>query len=220
MRVNTFTLAAIMTTTGSTFAVVVPFTETFSADSAGWRDSTSTALNWFASGGDGGTAYVSGPFNFVNNLANDTPVILRGQSNFNSSGGAIFGNWIADGVTSFSIAVRHNAGQPLNFFSRFASPAAFPGAVAVNFAPVMPNTWTTLTFPIDPSNPQFISFEGSDFNTVFSNVGRVQVGVSVPASMAGVDQSFAFDLDTVSLVPAPGALALLGVAGIFVRRRR
>lgn len=216
----TFTSVAVMITTGSSFAAVVPFTETFAADGANWRNSTSNPVTWSASGGDGGSAYVSGPFNFVNNVANDTPVILRGQSNFNSSGGALFGNWIADGVTSFSIAVRHNASGPLTFFSRFASPAAFPGAVAVNYAPVMPNTWTTLTFPINAANPQFISFEGADFNTVFSNVGRVQVGVSVPASMAGVDQVFAFDLDTVSLVPTPGALALLGLAGVFARRRR
>lgn len=217
---GTLVTLASMITAGSTLAAVVPFTETFSADSANWRNATSGALTWSASGGDGGTAYVSGPFNFISNVANDTPVILRGQSNFNSSGGALFGNWIADGVTGFSIAVRHNAQQPLTFFSRFASPAAFPGAVAVNFVPVMPNTWTTLNFPINAANPQFISFEGADFNTVFSNVGRVQVGVSVPANMAGVDQVFTFDLDTVSLVPSPGALALLGIAGLCVRRRR
>jgi len=214
-----FTACAVAFTVPSlAVGVIVPFTEEFTTDGANWRDNANAAVSWSGSGGPDDSAHVSAGFNFVASEANATPVILRGQNNFGSSGNAFVGDWIADGVTSFAITVRHDANVPLNFFARFASPAAFPGAVAVNFTPVLPNTWTTLTFAIDGSNPQFINFEGSDFAGVFSNIGRVQVGVSVPASLAGVDAPFTFGLDRVGVVPAPST-ALLGLLGLGLAAR-
>jgi hypothetical protein len=118
------------------------------------------------------------------------------------------------------MAVRNNAPAPVNFFARFVSPAGFPGAVAVEFAPVLPGAWTEITIPIDPANPQFISFETSDFNTIFSSIGRIQVGVQVPASLAGNPGSFSFDLDQVSIVPEPASVMLLMGLGVLGLRRR
>ena len=94
-------------------------------------------------------------------------------------------------------------------------------AVALEFQPVLPNTWTEINIAIDPLNPQFISFENTDFNSVFSNVGHMQFGVSTPAALAGLDAEFNFDIDAVSIVPAPAAWAvMMAVVGVGRRRRR
>lgn len=203
-------------------AAIVPFTEDFATDAAGWRDSAGTAsLSWQSAGGPDGGSFVSGVFNFANSATDDTVVQFRGQDEFGSSGGAFVGNWIADGVSEFTAYVRHDAGVPLNFFVRFSGPANFPGGTAVSFAPVPTGTWAPITIPIDASNPQFVSFEGTDFDTVFGNVGHVQIGVSVPEGLAGVDAPVSFDLDKVAIVPEPAVLTLLCVgATVGLLRRR
>jgi hypothetical protein len=198
--------------------VTNPFTEDFSGGASGWKNFNGSAdLAALASGGPDGGAYASGSFNFVSQASGATPVIVRGEAG--ASGNALQGNWIDAGVTQLSVWVRHNAPTPLTYFSRVSVTPA-PGAVAISFAPVMPNTWTQLQFAIDASSPQFISFEFGDFASVFSNVGRVQFGVSVPASLAGVDQGYTFDFDKVSFVPAPGAVGVVGLGLVAVGRRR
>lgn len=209
------------------FGLTSPFTENFDADAANWLNSNSTALLDFnATGGPDGSSYASGAFNFLNSAEDDSPVILRGTSSIvgASSDGAFFGNWAAGPIASFGVQVRHDADLPLTFFTRFADPNNFPGATAIHFAPVPPNTWTLLEVPINPANPQFVTFEGESFETVFDNIGNVQIGVSVPAALAGVDQEFHFDIDQVSIVPEPAAgtltsFAALGLWTVIGRRR-
>lgn len=202
---------------------IIPFTEEFSADAADWYDSAGTSeLNWIGSGGPDSSSYASGNLNFAPFAAGNTPAILRAQDEFNSSGNAFVGNWIAQDVDQFSFFIRHNAPQPLTFFARLSSPFNFPAAAAVNFVPVQPNTWTLVAFPIVPGNPQFV-FEGppSTFNSVFSNIGHIQIGVSVPAGLAGVNESYTFDIDKPSIVPEPGVAGLLMMGiGVVVARRR
>ena len=220
MTIGAIVVASACTT--SVHAALVPFTEGFDSDESSWRDSTGNALlNWFNTGGPAGAGdgYASGMFNFAGSAAGDTPVILRGQESFGSSGGAFSGDWIADGVTEFSFSFRHDAPAPVNVFTRFASSFNFPGAVAVDFVPVLPNTWTEVTIAIEPANPQFISFSGQSFEAVFSSIGNLQIGVQVPGSLAGFDSDFTFDIDNVSIVPAPGAASLL-LAGLLTGRRR
>jgi hypothetical protein len=203
-------------------ATIVPYTEEFAADAANWRDAAGlTPLAWNAAGGPDAGSYASTTFNFVSSAANSTPGILRAQDEYNSSGNAFVGNWIADGVNQLSIAVRHNSPEALTFFTRIAGPSNFPGVAAVNFVPVVPNTWTTLIFPIVPGNPQFV-FEGppSTFNSVFGNVGHVQVGVMVPAALSGVDQSFTFDVDKASIVPEPASFCVLACGMLLLASRR
>ncbi len=204
---------------GTSFATVVPFTETFSSPAANWSSAgTFTALTYPASGGPDGSGYGSAEFNFANAQNGEQPLLFRGQSNFNSSGNAFVGNWIADGVTSFSFSVRHNGPASVSFFARFA-PAAGPGAVALAMPALAPNTWITYTVPIDPG--AFFIFEGTTFNSTFSDVARVQVGVLVDANLAGHADPVTFDIDNVRIVPAPGAASLLGLGVIAgVRRRR
>ena len=217
-------LLASLICTACALAGTVPFTEEFETDAAGWYDTSETLLlTWASDGGPDNSSHVLGAFNFLNSAPGDTPLLFRAQDEFNSSGGAFEGNWITGGVSEFSAFVRHDAGLPLTYFARFSSPFNFPGAVALNFAPVPSATWTLISFEIDPGSPQFLSFEGSDFETVFSNIGHIQIGVSVPEGLAGIDQEFVFGLDKATIVPEPGTLAILVVgSGVFLgcRTRR
>lgn len=214
-------LAAVMfAAVSATQAATVPFTENFTTDNANWKNAASADLAYLASGGPDSSSYVTGTFSFATSLANDTPVLLRGQDNFNASGDAFVGNWISDGVTELTAYVRHNAPMPLNFFARIVSSANFPGAIAVDFVPVLPNTWTQVTFDVSATSFQFVSFEGSNYNAVFSNIGNVQLGVSVPAGLAGYTPAVTFDLDQPSITPEPASLGLLAAGGLALLRRR
>ncbi len=209
-------------------ATTVPFTENFSADTAQWLNFNGAApLSFSATDGPDNSSYASGTFNFKDSIFGaQGPVVYRGTTSVlgQSSGGAFFGNWIADGAGKLTAQVRHNAPVPLTYFTRFAAPVNFPGATAVHFAPVLLNTWTEITVDISATNPQFVTFEGSDFATVFGNIGNLQIGVSIPQALAGVDQEISFDLDQVSIsaVPEPGSLVLatLACCGVLGLRRR
>lgn len=213
-------LAAWVWSASGVQAAVVPFTEDFDADNAGWKDTASADLSFVAAGGPDGSGYVSGSFSFANAAEGDTPVLLRGQGNFDASGDAFVGNWLSDGVSGFNAWVRHDAPFPLTYFARFASSINFPGAVAISFAPVPPNTWTKISFDIGALNPQFVTFEGSDFNSVFGNVGNVQLGVSVFAPLAGYIPAVTLDLDRPTITPEPATLGLMSLGGWALLRRR
>jgi len=213
--------AVVLQAVPTTRAATVPFTETFSADAANWRDTTGAAsVDWSASGGAGDSAFAHTSFNFVDSAANDTPILFRGQDEFGSSGGAFVGDWVTGGVTGFAASVRQDSGVPLNFFVRFAGPNNFPGANNVFFVPVPSGTWTDLFAPLPNAS---LIYEGPlTYGQVFGDIGHVQIGVSVPASLAGSDAALQFGLDNVSIVPDPATLGLLAIGGlaIAVRGRR
>jgi hypothetical protein len=224
-RAATLMIGLLAFTPMLSHATTVPFMEDFASDVANWGDNTGLALvDHVGLGGPDGSAYASAQFALAG-LGGESVVLFRGQDEFNSSGGAFTGNWIADGVGTFSAYVRHDAPLPLNFFTRFSGPANHPGATAVRFAPVLPNTWTLMEFDIEASNPAFVTFEGTDFNTVFSNIGHVQIGVSAPEALDAVSTSFAFDIDgpSVSAIPEPASWILVAgsmAAGVLRRRPR
>jgi hypothetical protein len=178
-------------------------------------------LNHVASGGPDGGSYASAS----TALAGTSMVLFRAQDEFNSSAHALEGNWIADGAGEFSAFVRHNAPMPLTYFARFSGPGNSPGGIAVKFAPVISGVWTQLKFAINPGNPEFVTFEGSSFSTVFTNIGHLQLGVNVPAALAGNITQYTFDIDKASLaapVPEPTAFVASVIAGMSLMcwRRR
>ncbi len=223
---------------GSAFAVDVPFTETFSTGNANWRTSDSlTPATWNSVGGGApdNAGFISTTRSFVNDPASQTapPVLLNALSNLipsqGASGGLLFGNWATSGVTTFTFDIRHNAPVALTAFARFARATNFPGATAVGFVPVQPNVWTTITINISPTSPNFVSFENSNYNTVFGvnaapgfqAIGRVQLGVFVPQSLAFTTPTYTFEFDNVRVIPSPSAAGLM-VIGLCAggRRRR
>lgn len=230
--VTTFVLAVSLSTWGT--ADVVNFTETFAPNDSNWRGPDSTGadiLDFVTSGGPDGSSYVSFQSDFSDfpdgsgmGGGQPTPVFFRGQQSFGSSNGAFVGDWIEDRVTEFSFEFRHNLPVPVTVFSRFAPAANFPGAVAIDFAPVLPGQWTEVSIAIDENSPQFISFSGFDFESVFSNVANVQIGVSVPPGFGGSPLNFRFDLDNVQVttaaVPEPATGLLLGVLMTMTLRRK
>jgi len=218
-------------------AATVPFTETFATDNSDWLNATENGdvpAGFQAAGGPDGGSHAEGTFNFQGLTPESrSPVIFRARQLdlgegvvITASDGNLFGDWIDDGVKKLTAQVRHDAPLPLSFFARFAGPNNFPGAVAVSFAPVLPNTWTQLEFNINQGNPQFFGFPESSFESVFPNIGRLQLGVSLPPALLGVDRTVTFGLDNVSVLstPEPGSAALLlaavaGAAGMRTRRR-
>jgi hypothetical protein len=68
-----------------------------------------------------------------------------------------------------------------------------------------------------------VTFEGSNFNTVFSNVGHVQLGVSAPAALTADATVFTFDIDKASIamvVPEPTTLIAIIIAGAALASSR
>jgi hypothetical protein len=222
-------LAAAFAVVSPAGAATVPFTETFATDNANWSIGSSTvyaAATWNATGGPSGGTFISrlgsgtgGPFS--------GPTIFRGQAgqepadvdlDFNSSNGAFVGNWITDGVGTFSVDYFHNHTGPLNVSIRFANPSNTPGASSVNFL-VSPNTWTTLTVPIVDSLTSFQSYgalgsvpDATSFDAIFSNIGNIQLSLPTGTNLPGV--TFGIANPTIAPVPEPSTWAMVGVAAM------
>ncbi len=202
---------------------VVPFTEDFTGGAEGWRDAAGTGpASWVAAGGPDGSAYVTASYLVPAEPPPFGAILFRAQDEFGSSGGAFEGDWISDGVLEFSFFIRHDGPAPLDVFARFSGPLNFPGAVGLSFISVPAGAWTQITIPIAPASPNII-LEGAPYEDVFSNVGHVQIGVIPSALFAST--TLTVDLDKVSIVPAPGTVALLAAAGFtgvprLARRRR
>ena len=217
-------LAVTFVGTSIASAATVPFVEDFSSDVANWKDAIDQPLLFQAAGGPDGSSYATTAFSFSGNAAGDNQTIFRGHDAFDSSGDAFVGNWIADGVGTLRAMVRHDAPVPVSYFARLAPSTNFPGAIAIQFAPVLPNVWTPLSFEISASSPQLFYFEGGDFASIFSQMGNIQFGATVPDSLAGSTTSFTFDLDQVAIarIPEPAAvgLGLVCLMGWALRRVR
>jgi hypothetical protein len=222
-------LAATFAAATPVQAVTIPFTETFAVDNANWSIGSSTvyaAATWNATGGpSGGT--------FISRLGSGTgspfsgPTIFRGQDNFDSSGDAFVGDWIAAGVGTFSVDFFHDHSSALNVSVRFANAFNDPGASSVNFL-VDPSTWTTLTIPIVDSTSSFQTYgslgsvpNSTSFNTIFSSIGNIQLSLPTGTDLPSV--TFGLANPTIAPVPEPGTWAVIGAAaaaGLGIRLRR
>lgn len=219
-------IVALAFVTSAASAAVSPFTENFAADSANWYNNNSSApVGWSSSGGPDGSSYATTSFNFGSftpgvPIPGNTAVLFRAQDEFNSSGNALVGDWVAGGINELSFWVRHDAPEAVTFFARFATPANSPAWSGIGPA-VAPNVWTQVTLPLSIAT---LTYEGppgagqTQFNNVFGNLGHVQIG-AFAQNLAGLNQDITFDLDQVSIVPAPAALAML-LPALFLNPRR
>lgn len=236
-RMTVSAVAGLLALAGSALpaagALVVPYTETFAADTARWSDRSSfRALSFVPSGGKDGSSYASGSFAFTGNGAGDQVAVLRGQGNFNSSTSNFVGNWITGGVATFSVDIRQHTGGDAQMYLRFATAAGFPGAAYTIPFLIPNNTWTTVSVSINANNPGFTfenfrdpmdpNFSTLAFADAFSAISRVQVAIGVPQALAGTTTAVVFDLDNPAIVPTPGigALACMGGLAALSRRRR
>jgi hypothetical protein len=206
-------------------ALTYPFNENFEAGTADWRENANANVDHVATGGIYDSGYVTTEFSFTS-ADNLQEAVFRGQNNFDSSGDAFVGNWLAAEVSRLRAFVRHDAPVSLDFFVRVATSGNSPAVSFTQPLPVTPGaSWTKLDFDISFANP-FRTNEGPPtlafYNNVMANVGNVQIGVIVPVELADDPQTFTFDLDRIGIVPEPSSvmLALCGVALALVRRRR
>lgn len=221
--------AAIGLVPAAAQAVTVPFTETFSADRAGWVYGTSTPAIWQATGGVENGPFISGTATPLG--SGFGAIVFRGNDANDASGDAFVGDWITGGVKQFSAYVRHDAEVPVNFYFRLDRGAGAAGSSNV-FSPVLPNTWTKLTLPIEVGSFQSFGAAGNlfpgdlnaQFNHVFSSIANVQIATSIDQQPGVIGNAFTFGLDSVAVVPEPSgvvmALAAAGCAAGYWGRRR
>lgn len=201
--------------------VVTPFTETFESGANGWSQGGFSAPTFHVGGSIDGSAYISsnadlnsaGPFGLS---------VFRGQDDFDASGDAFVGDYLASGIDRISFDFRHNAGQDLGVALRVATSNNFPAFAVELASPVASGEWVSLSFDLSFFNP-LLTIEGAPtpeaFNAIMQSIGNLQVSVDRPD---GLDTPLVvdFDLDNVSITPAPGSLALLGLGGLAATRRR
>ncbi|MBA4027856.1 MAG: hypothetical protein C0475_01695 [Planctomyces sp.] len=195
---------------------VVPFTETFDNGVAGYTSSFGTPLTFngvllfrgtIPTGGFGASTVLAA--NFANN----------------PSGGAFIGNYLTNpnAPLTFSFDVRVIAAPvPLTFSLRVVqAPGNFPAVVLTQPGTLdLGNGFTRVSFLISPTAPGLVP-EGPPspafINGVLSNVGSIQILVNDSAANGTL---VGFNFDNISIVPAPGAAGLLGLAGLLAARRR
>lgn len=210
--------AVALTVSYARAGVSIPFTEDFTVDASNWVDAVfQPTLTWHAAGGPDGSSYVSTTYNVPDPIPPFGAIAFRGHDEFDASNDAFVGDWKAGQVKEFSFWIRHDATLPIDVFSRFATSNNFPGAAGVWFAPVLPNIWTLITIDVTKNSPQLV-LEGSPWESVFENVGNVQIGINPSDPLIG--QTITIDIDRISMTPAPGALGLLLVGGAWLRPGR
>ncbi|RMF78727.1 MAG: PEP-CTERM sorting domain-containing protein [Planctomycetota bacterium] len=207
-RIITVSVLVAVALASTASAAIIPFTEEFSADNANWTDvSGLSGLTWNAAGGPDGGSYVSGTVNFLAFPDGSNPVAAQGTQADGASGGAFFGDYIAEGVTGFAMWVRHDFSTPLQFFGRFATPTPGFAGIALQFGAALPNEWTPIFFPVGPTSPNFVTYEAGTFETVMNNITKLQIGVIVPTGMGGLDQDITIDVDKLTIIPEPASVA-------------
>ena len=225
--IRTSLFAVLISACALRATATAPYTENFATDVANWGDNPGNLLTYVPSGGPDGSSYASTTQSGFGMAEGTRITLFRGQNNFNSRNHAFEGDWLTSGIVEFSHYVRHTAPIALPFWVRFATPNNFPGVGGDLFTVVQPNTWTKLTYTISASQINQTLFpEGppSFFGSTFMNIGRIQIGYTMPAGFSTDPNSYTFGIDQPSIATPEPASWLLAVgcvvAGLTGRRSR
>lgn len=207
-----------LTNLSGAVAATVPFSEGFDADASAWTNANSLAPTYSAAGGADGGGFIS----FTTDVADPGfggQTVFRCNSLVGCSGGAFSGDWESE-VGSLGFLIRHDSATPLSFFARIATPGNFPAYAAESTVIANPGEWTSFSFDIFDGNP-LLTPEFGTFGQTFGNVGRFQIGVSIPTGFTASGVTFDLDQVTLAPVPLPAAAWMLfgGVASLFSQRR-
>ncbi len=218
---KTIILTALATLTTASMASVTPFTETFEGGVNGWLQGSFGAPNYSATGSIDNSAYISSSAD-LNSAGPFGLAVFRGHDDFDASGDAFVGNYLASGITQISFDFRHNADIDLNVALRVSGSNNFPGMGIELPAFVAGGEWVTLTYNLNFDNP-LVTLEGAPtiefYQSVMEAVGNIQVSVERPDGL-NTPLVVDFDLDNVSITPAPASLAMLSIGGLLASRRR
>jgi hypothetical protein len=135
----------------------------------------------------------------------------------NCSKGIFAGNYINMPTLQLRYWFRHSSTRVggLQPYVRIPTPANTPGASAVYLAAIPANTWTEIVVNItagsfDPT------FGGSDYNTIFSNVGRLQPGIFFPVGVTYSESNVNLDIDDVRIT-GTALDAVANVEGVLTK---
>ncbi len=203
------TASIVLACAAQASAVTVPFNESFPTDANGWLDGSSNPATWEDVGGEqyiSSLAEIPGPGGFGS-------IVFRGNAADDASGDAFVGDWLSNGVGTFSLAVLHDAPSDLQFFARLNRGQG--QAASSIFVDVPPNTWTTITLPVVDDASTWQSFGAGTFNGVFTGISDVQLALSSTQNPSLVGQSYTIGLDNVAIanVPEPATVGLLFLGG-------
>ncbi len=196
----------------STFTTVLAApncVEVSDANDSSWLTGASSSPTYNSTGGIGNSGFISyttGSFNSGSGgFGEPLSILFRDDNAANPSGDAFVGNWIADGVVSFSLAVRHNHTGSRDLYARFDAGAGAGAGLADN------SSLFSIAIPIADSNPPFTSFGTGSFNSVCSNIQNLQIGLYLPAN-TNFD-GLRMDLDNVAVaIRQPTTQGLVGLA--------
>ncbi len=231
IRAIIVTFGTLLAASVGTASAVSGFTETFNTNASGWLNNASGAPTWNATGGidnSGYISYLSSPTSGASGPFGAPPLLtlFRGNDAANASGDAFVGNWLASDakVVSLTLSIRHDYTSTLHLYTRLDAGGGAAASLAYNTEyAIAPNTWTTITIPIVEGNPPFLSYGAGTYNSVFSSIQNLQIGLYVPASTTFTNLNVGIDNVKVAVVPEPHEYAL-GLAGliavIIVARRR
>ena len=204
-------------------ALTYPFTESFTANAAGWTGPGSgQALAHSATGGvdDGGfISHLTGNIPVAGSYMNPTQGGIAFRATPSASAGAFAGDWITAGITTVQAYVQHDYDvAPIEFYVRLTN-----GPAVVFFGDdfvAAGDDWTLVNFEISPSNA---TFAGGTFEGVLPSVQNFMIGARIPSNLDTQNTPVVFQLDQVRMVPEPSAILLavgLVACGIFLRRQR
>lgn len=134
----------------------------------------------------------------------------------NCSKGVFAGNYINMQTLELRYWFRHSSANWQRAFIRIPTPANNPGANAI-MQWVAPNTWTEIVLAINPGNPYWEQqFGGSDYNTILSNVGRLQPGIYFGVGINYTENNVNFDIDDVRIT-GTAIDAVANVEGVLTK---